>query len=259
MMERPAQTWCDFGADRATTYAASRLAEAELEAFERHLFECPICVDEVERAIEIRSALAPRRSAAPPQWPWFSALAAAAVLLAVGTGVWLRAPRPQAPNRPAAAADAVTPAPLAGPSLSQSAQIQAPAYRSRTLRGSEDQARSRFRAAMQAYQRAEYRAAIPGLEAAAQLDPEAPDIRFFLGICYLLTEQVDSAVDQFSKTVALGETPYLEAARFYLAKAYLKQGDVEKARLELQRVVGLEGDREEEARELIDQIRRLRP
>jgi len=269
MMERSVQSPCDFGEDRAAAYAAGRLVEPEVEAFEQHLFACPSCVDQVEQAIEIRSGLtepadshvAPetRRLVARLWWPWFSALAAAAVLLAVGTGVWLRAPQPQAPIRSEPAAGSVQPAGPPRPSLSEMARVQPPVYLSKTLRGFEDEARSQFREAMQDYQRGEYRAAIPRLEAAARLDPEAPDIRFFLGICYLLTDQDDSAIDHLAKTVALGETPYLEEAHFYLAKAYLSKADLGKARLELERIIELQGDREHEAQELMSQIERLRP
>jgi len=269
MMERSSQSQCGFGEDRAAAYAASRLAEPEVEAFEQHLFACPACVDEVERAIEIRGGLtesadsraAPETRRLVPRlwWPWFSALAAAAVLLAVGTSVWLRAPQPQAPIRSGPATGLVQPASPPGPSLSEIARVRPPVYLSKTLRGVEDEARTQFREAMQDYQRGEYRAAIPRLAAAVRLDPEAPDIRFFLGICYLLTDQDDSAIDHLAKTVALGETPYLEEAHFYLAKAYLSKAEPDKARAELERIIRLEGDREQEARELMTQVERLRP
>ncbi len=54
--------------------------------------------------------------------------------------------------------------------------------------------------------------------------------------------------------VGLGDTPYLEEARWLLANAYLLQGDASSARAELRALVALEGELEAEARALSDRI-----
>ena len=58
--------------------------------------------------------------------------------------------------------------------------------------------------------------AAAGLEEAAKLDPRSPEIGFFLGACHLLTDHNDAAISELRRTIALGETPFLEEARFYL-------------------------------------------
>jgi tetratricopeptide (TPR) repeat protein len=75
-----------------------------------------------------------------------------------------------------------------------------------------------------------------------------------MGACYLLTGNEKEAIASLNKTVSLGETPYLEDARFYLAKAYLRSRDITAAQRELEKVVELEGDRGSEARQLLQQL-----
>ena len=81
-----------------------------------------------------------------------------------------------------------------------------------------------------------------------------PSTRSSSATCQLLTAQVDSAISGLRQTVALGESPYLEEAHFYLAKARLRQGDIRAARAELQRTIERRGRLEEAARSLLVQI-----
>jgi tetratricopeptide (TPR) repeat protein len=103
----------------------------------------------------------------------------------------------------------------------------------------------------------DYAGAIPGLRAAAGLRPDAPQYAFFLGACQLLTNQVDPAVADFQRAIALGESPFLEEARFYLAKARLRQGNLPAARDELARTIERRGRLEEDARQLLAQVNAL--
>ena len=134
-----------------------------------------------------------------------------------------------------------------------------PPYKPVTVRGAIDEASELFRAAMQHYVEGDYVTAIEGLQAAARLKPGAPDISFFLGICYLLMEQPDLASEHLAKTVAFGNSPYLEEAHFYLAKAYLRKGDIGGAEKELIRAVQLRGELESNAQELLGQLEALWP
>ena len=54
--------------------------------------------------------------------------------------------------------------------------------------------------------------------------------------------------------MALGDTPFLEDAHFYLAKALLRQKDVNAAQAELKAVVTLKGMRSREAQQLLNDI-----
>jgi tetratricopeptide (TPR) repeat protein len=112
------------------------------------------------------------------------------------------------------------------------ARFDPPSYIPPALRGAEDEATERFRTGMRHYQDGNYGEAIPEIRAAAALDPQRAGIRFFLGICLLMTEQTDAGIKELRETIALGESAYLEEAHFYLAKAYLGRGEMGAAKEE---------------------------
>jgi len=251
----------------AEKYVLGELSEPDREAFERHYFECSRCFEELQtyRALQLElKRAAPAIRAEPARtripWAWTWAPTAAVVLLAVGIGLWFRqhatvpipvpAPVVRAPKVQASAEP-----PL--PTLQELAQVQPPPYVPTTLRGAEDEAQQRFREAMRHYLKGDYGAAIPGLRRAFELNPKTPEIRFFLGACHLLTGQTDAAIFHLRATVTLGDSPYLEEAHFYLAKAYIRKRILSAARRELISLVELHGEREKEARWLIEQIELL--
>lgn len=96
--------------DLQARYVAGTLPAAEAVEYEAHYFECDACWPSLQRATELRAAFAmPTLPPARRARPW--RLAAAAVLvIAVGTGVLLRAPAPAPGSRPAlrGASDALT-------------------------------------------------------------------------------------------------------------------------------------------------------
>ena len=106
---------------------------------------------------------------------------------------------------------------------------------------------------MQAYVAGDYDATIPSLRRAARLDTERSDIAFFLAASELLAGNTAAAIGEFARTIAMGDTPFLEDAHFFLAKAHLAQGDADRARSELNAVRALQGGRASEADELMVQ------
>jgi tetratricopeptide (TPR) repeat protein len=83
-------------------------------------------------------------------------------------------------------------------------------------------------------------AAIPSLEKAIQLDPNAPNAAFAhwaLGTCQLLLGRVDQAIDLLR--TALDTNARVWVPYFYLAGAHGLQGDLEKARSALAESIGL--------------------
>ena len=221
------------------------------------------------------------------KWRWAALAAAATIVAATGVGLWPR--RPPAPKPVATVATAPTiapetPSPAPAPPVSSTAapapavppatvgrsarsevpsaatldalaQVEAPIYLPVPLRGLHDEAADRFEDGMRQYLAKDYAGAIPDLRESVRLRPDAPNAAFFLAICQLLTSDVASAAEGLQKTIALGDSPYVEEAHFYLAKARLKQGDVAAARAELQRVVDHRGRLEREARRLLEQLR----
>jgi TolA-binding protein len=141
--------------------------------------------------------------------------------------------------------------------ITELARFDAPGYIAPTLRSSTDPARQQFRDAMTAYQSGRYRAAIAGFRAAVDLDASAPDSNFFLGVCYLLVDETDAGIHSLRNTIALGDSPFLEEAYFYLAKALLRQNQLAAAQQQLRQVIRLNGDRQNEARRLSEQLSRL--
>ncbi len=98
------------------------------------------------------------------------------------------------------------------------------------------------------------RAPFPACEPRLPCAPTRRSTTFFLGVCELLTNQVDVAVADFERAIALGESPFLEEAHFYLAKARLRQGKLSAARDELTRTIETHGRLEDEARQLLAQV-----
>ncbi len=178
-------------------------------------------------------------------------------------------PAPEAPSRqlPETASSA-QPGPPSSTGAAQAAArsaalaalavVKAPPYTPALLRGPLDEAERRFREAMRLYVARDYAGAKAGLRSAAALDRERPDIAFFLGICALLTDEPGVAIAELRRTIALGDSPYLEEAHFYLAKAHIRRGELAAAASQLKATVRLRGEREQEARELLQKLEAFR-
>jgi tetratricopeptide (TPR) repeat protein len=249
-------------------YLLGALDDTEREAFEDHLIACAACADELAGLVALQGELARSReqivaeAAAQPRpsrRTWLLAVAAGLLVVAAGLVMWSRLQPPPTTDEPLIVAEL---GPLVHPEpdrsieteLDELARFQPPPYTPMRLRGSEDAAARRFREAMGLYAAGDWNGALPGLRAAAALDPEAPHIAFYLGACELLAGETSEAIAALERTAALGDTPFLEEARYLLAKAQLRAGDVDAARGELVKVVALDGDRMEEAQGLLDRL-----
>jgi tetratricopeptide (TPR) repeat protein len=136
--------------------------------------------------------------------------------------------------------------------LADLGKFEPPAYLAPPApRSAADEAGEYFERGMKFYQEADYPRAIPGLESAARIKPEAASFRFFLGICRLLTGQDKRGIQELKKTIAIGDPAYTEEAHFYLGKAYLRQKKISLARRELQAVFDAGGRLSEEAGRLL--------
>ena len=231
-------------------YLLGNLSESEREAFEQHFFECDECFARLEALQAAQQALAARPVSRAfqiehPQrirtWGWPVAAAALVVIGLVAVLWWLM--RPPFPRTAALS-----------PALAELARIGPPSYEPVRLRGAQDEAQQRFRTAMEFYLTDDYASAIPGLEEAVDLDPNAPNISFYLGACYLLEGQTSEGIGSLQHTIDLGDTPYLEEALLLLAKARIRQRDSSGARATLERVESLEGDLRTEANTLIRRL-----
>jgi hypothetical protein len=110
---------------------------------------------------------------------------------------------------------------------------------------------------MEKYTNRDYAASAETLRSLATGGPESAAPRFYLAIDDLVTGNPSEADAQLRAVESMGETPYLEEARFFRAKALLATRDVPDATRELEETVALKGDRETEARRILEQLRRL--
>ena len=111
-----------------------------------------------------------------------------------------------------------------------------------------------FRAAMEHYRKRDYAGAVSGLRAPAEAQPQSVEARFYLAICLLLTNDRPGGIQLLQDVIAAGNTPYLEPARFYLAKALLSEGKIAGADLQLRIVIEMHGKLDKQAQVLRAQI-----
>ena len=252
-------------------YLLDRLTESQRDEFEEHYFECQSCFSQLRTGLTVQEELR-HQPLMPTQagggllrrvWVWTPAFVTLALLF--GAGIWWYSARKhQSPQQvsssppranPEVSGQSQPPSPAA-PSLEELAHVEPPPYAAVVLRGAQDEAHETFHKAMQYYLRGDYANAVPGLRAAAKASPRTASFNFYLGACYLLTDQTEAAIESFRKTVSLGDPAYSERAHFYLAKAYLRKKEVSPAEDELQKTIRLRGSMEAEAGEILRQLRK---
>jgi len=142
------------------------------------------------------------------------------------------------------------------PELSDLAHIEPAPYRSLQIKsGAATTAAERFfEAGMAAYVQKDYAGAIKQLALAARQDSTNVIFHFYLGLCYLLSNHVEPAIEHLQRTIALGGNAVLEKAYWYLGNAWLLQEDRAHALEAFQKVADMEGDFQWEAKEIITKI-----
>jgi hypothetical protein len=235
----------------AERYLRRDLTDVERDAYERHYFSCNACLEELETLEGLREAF--RQAKTPgrgiPAWAW---VLAATLVLTVGIR-WVWTFRQPPPAQTVQSPTPVLPAP-AKPSLLALSQFAPPAYSSVVMRGAESDSARSFRHAMDLYQHGEFARAANALRQAAALDPEDPAARFYLGVSELLSGHTDGGLRALRATVRMGETNFLDPARFYLAKGLLRAGDPAAARIQLEAVAGSRHPLRDDARQLLDKL-----
>ena len=107
-----------------------------------------------------------------------------------------------------------------------------------------------FAAAMTYYRAADYSRASVALQQATSQQPDNPEIRFYLGVSYLLTDDTRAGIRELKVAERLGDSPYQDRIHFYLAKAFLKQKDTVNAVRELNTLVDTGGNLADTAKKL---------
>jgi TolA-binding protein len=132
--------------------------------------------------------------------------------------------------------------------------LQAPQYDQTRALVVKDKAKELFLRAMQDYQQSDYAGASVRLRQATIEDPHAPEARFFLGACYLMTNDTRAGIAELKVVTSLDDSPYWVDANMLLARAYVQQKDWTGAVERLDLVDSRGGAKADEAAKLRAQI-----
>jgi TolA-binding protein len=252
----------------ALPYVEGTLPENEMERFEEHFFDCPVCLEHL-RAIQAAGQalgrqpilvedLRPKRVISWPVKAW--ALAAAAVLLLAAGAIAYRELQP----RPASPESASATQPQAGSGAdsqqsngsrtghaapvkaSQLADLALPAFVAPNLRGASEDLH--YQAGMKAYAQGRCNVALVDLSEVPAQDASALAAKFYSGACQMHMGNLTGAAQTLHSVAARGDSPQQESALYYLAQISLARNDPAAAHRLLQKAIALQGDLEVRAR-----------
>jgi len=223
--------------------ARSGIAFEGAEDVARHLAVCPFCrqlsIDLAQYEVPGVSEAEDRRIRARWQtarrgrlrlWRW--AAAAAAVAVIVTGAVFLRSMRYSAPAPAPAVPQRVSPFTLA------KAPIKIPATAILTYRGAGDDNKeylTELAAALEPYGKDDYAEAAGRLERLVQKYPDRADPAFYLGVCRLLLNRNEAAIESL-RAARLRGGVLSDDISWYLAAAYDRAGRSAEARREAARL-----------------------
>jgi hypothetical protein len=112
-----------------------------------------------------------------------------------------------------------------------------------------------FPSAMKLYEKENYAAAASALRAVAAAQPDFVPARFYLGISRLLAGDRIAGIEELRAITESGASPYLDRARFYLAKGLIAEHDLKRAEQQLQSLIDEHGGLAAQAAALLARIR----
>jgi TolA-binding protein len=247
----------------ALQYVEGTLSEFEVERFEEHYFDCPVCLARLQALQVVGREFARQPVAQAPRpklllaWPvrvWTAGAVAALLLMSVliyknlvsrpaqptvAQSQPKSAPQPESPAQPVRSSAAPV-------HLSQLADLTLPAYFASNLRGARLDAR--FEAGMKEYANGNCRGAIAALSQLSAESAEARAAEFYSGACQMRLGDFASATVVLRKVADAGDSPQQEAALYELAQIALASNDSATAHAYLLRAISLRGDLERRCR-----------
>ena len=217
--------------DVPARYLTGALSPTEAEQFEDHMLLCERCQHTVQLGAAIRT-VAPPPAPKSRRAPWLVTAVAAAAALA---GIMLVQPRQQLRHL--------------------GAVVEPPVYSGAEVR-SADAPNARFDRGMLLYNARDFDGAATELQSALESGAAVPPTAFFLGAAQLMRDETRPAIEAFTRVVAAGDSPYSIEARYYRAKAYLRESDGVRAVPDLEAVAAAAHPLSQEARSLLMQVRR---
>jgi tetratricopeptide (TPR) repeat protein len=232
-------------------YIAKKLSEEDSEVFEQHYFSCEHCFEELKLRTELATVVGTLEpSSHVDQQESATAETTAGkwkwVLATAALLILLLIPVQMFLRNSDRQAAGVA-------SLELPTQLlevgEMPPYLSTTVRGATGSPLQLFRTAMEFYVEEDYEGAVSALEEAAAADPDHIPTVFYLGVSHLAVGQVERARNQLEKVIGTASEAYREEAHWYLAKAYFQLGETDLAGQQLEQVAKLKGPWAAEAEE----------
>ncbi|MBN2520032.1 MAG: hypothetical protein JXB17_05985 [Bacteroidales bacterium] len=109
--------------------------------------------------------------------------------------------------------------------------------------------------AMRYYDKKDYEKTIEIIENRLITNTDCPGIIFFLAVSQLETNRFDEAIDNFKFLIQYPVNDYYEQSNWYLNLAYLKNGDIEKAKLGLKEIILKNSRYKKNAQELLNDLK----
>lgn len=251
-------------------YELGLLGETERKAFVNHLIECLHCHNELYTMAPVMDVLRTQRQAAldrrrqwsaaagagtkRPVWGRRAFLAAASILLVVGLAMAVLILRDRGSGPPSSSPE-LAHAPLSWETLAVPKADYVPPRPDPAPFRSGDAA-ALFERAIANYQNGDYATAAQQFEGVVQLQPDNALAYFYRGVALLLAERAAEAVAPLEKAVELEAGFTRDRARYYLALAYLKTHQTDRARAQLEAILQNVCPYRADAEKLLQQLRR---
>jgi tetratricopeptide (TPR) repeat protein len=232
------------------SYLQGNLSDENLEAFEQHYFECDLCYAELKVAERLISKEVPiviegREAKLLYGFDWKltrkSMLAFASFFILALTIVLVTVINHSSRLR----------------LLYNLSDFSPPVYIQSEIRGQgTGSINGAFARAMAHYNRKEYSHALDILKGVSG-SAQNPQVIFFKGICYLLTDERHKAIKEFDIIIENMNPSYYDEAIYYKAIALLRLNKKEKALEQLKNLAGMFSPYAPKAKRLIDKINKL--
>lgn len=260
----------------ALPYIEGTLPERQMELFEAHYFECPVCLAYLEDLQAVSAALAripADKGAKParkglltlPSKTWALGAAAAALLLAAifSFRALYPGPRPSPIARTAAPQPASPPSTPSPPAVSshsprrssQLADLALPPFVAPHLRGAQGDVQ--FESGMRDYEKGDCRNAAGELAKVSAQSEDARAARFYCAACEMRLGHLPEAAAGMREVASAGDSPQQESALYYEAQIALAMNNPAAAHRYLMQTIALEGDLQQRAREEDREVRQL--
>jgi len=224
-------------------YLFGNLSDQELEDFELHYFACDDCFTQLKiserlKAKEVPIVIASRKPIMTLSglFTWKPLLAAAALIIIIFSSIFLLQHADKMKH------------------LYRATSFSPPVYIESETRGLNS--KDTFSKAMDFYSQGDYSQTLRTLMKISSIDRN-PQITFFKGICFLLTDEPKNAVKEFDLIIEEMNPSYYDEAIYYKAIALLRLNKKKKALEHLQNLSAMFSPYSPKARDMIKKVKNI--